>query len=498
LWVRYARLSTRAAVARYHTGVRDSVIHLNDAQTTVLRWIADGCPPGVMEGYTHRVSAAALRSRALVRIFGKGKKWRVELTDLGREQLERLDREPYAGAAAAEVGRVASAMQASPADEINAREEPATRTLSRTEQLVADVIAAGGRLTLPDETARGGVNWRQRAYAAQRHGKVPAGKHLSVSWTNTGFEIVLLDGDTGNELNADAVPVPTRLTRYHRVAQEFRDRTNLHEVSRKALPRVLRIVHALTKEAERRGYEVACIRVREDSYGRSEWKPDKDGQLVFTINGHELKVRIWEKGSGLRGPYEHQKKRWQEDREQPYRLMSFVERPKPYDTNATGELNIEALGWSKGRQSSWGDRKRWTLEDRLPQLMRELETQAAEAEERRLAKEREEAERERQWEAAMDHAKRRLVEDHRLEVLRQRVRAWQEADAIRAYCDAVEACHGNDAIAADPEVAQWLALARERADRAQQLPRLPADPEITHEALKPYLGGWSPYGPHRW
>jgi len=95
--------------------------------------------------------------------------------------------------------------------------------------LVADVIAAGGRLTLPDETARGGVNWRQRAYAAQRHGKVPQGKHLSVSWTNEGFEIVLVEGETGNELGAVAVPVPARLTKYHRVAQEFRDRPSLHE-----------------------------------------------------------------------------------------------------------------------------------------------------------------------------------------------------------------------------------------------------------------------------
>jgi hypothetical protein len=76
-------------------------------------------------------------------------------------------------------------------------------------------------------------------------------------------------------------------------------------------------------------------------------------------------------------------KYWQEDREQPIRLMQFVERPKPYDSGPTGELNIEALGWSKGRQSSWGDRKRWTLDDRLPQLMRDLETQAGEAEERR-------------------------------------------------------------------------------------------------------------------
>jgi hypothetical protein len=134
----------------------------------------------------------------------------------------------------------------------------------------------------------------------------------------------------------------------------------------------------------------------------------------------------------------------------------------------------------------------------LPQLLRELETQAVEAEERRLAKELEDAERQREWEAAMDRAKRRLVEDHRINILRDRVRTWQEADAIRAYCDAVEARHGTDAVAADPGAAEWLAFAREHVERGQRLPRMPSDPEITPEALKPYLGGWSPYGPQRW
>ena len=473
---------------------------MNEAQVAVLRWIAAGSPAGVMEGYTHRISASALRTRDLVRISGRGKTWRAELTDRGREQLERLERELSSRATDGRNGGVPAPAQLTRRAEPRAAAVPTPRPkpLSKTEQLVADVLAAGGRLTLPDETARGGVNWRQRAYAAQRHGKVPAGKRLSVSWTNAGFEIELLDGETGNEFGAEAVPVPARLSKYHPVAREFRDRTNLHEVSRKALPRVLRNVHALAKEAERRGHQLACVRVREDSYGRSEWKPSQHGQLVFTINGHELNVRLWEKGAGLRGPYERQRKRWQEDREKPYRLMLFLDRPKPYDSGATGELNIEVLGWSHGRQTKWGDRQRWTLEDRLPQLMRELETQAVEAEERRLAKEREEAERRRQWKAAMEHARIRLIEDHRREVLRRRVTAWTEADAIRAYCEAVEARHGADRIAADPEAAQWLAFAREHADHAQRLPRMPADPELTPDALKPYLGGWSPYGPRGW
>lgn len=292
--------------------------------------------------------------------------------------------------------------------------------------------------------------------------------------------------------------VPRRLGKYHRVAREFRNRTNLHEVSRNALPRVLRIAHALALEAERRGYQVACVRDDADSYGRTDWKPGRDGQLVITINGHLLKVRIWEKGAGWRGPYEHQLRRWKHDREHPPQLMRFVARPKPYDSGATGELNIEALGGSYGRQKSWGDRSRWKLEDRLSNLLYELEGQSAEAEERRLVREREEAERQRQWEAAVERAKRQLVEDHRLEVLRNRIRAWQEAEAIRAYCDAVEARHGAEAIAANPEAGEWLTLARDHADRVQQLPGMPADPEITCDGLKPYLNGWSPYEPRRW
>jgi hypothetical protein len=413
--------------------------------------------------------------------MGRGPAWSASITAAGMEYLQRAD---------------------GPNPLL-----PRQPNISVTQQLVDDLIAAGGTLRLPrrqwnDPT---GVDYERRARLAQSHGKVPRGSRLvtkAVSPTELLLELV---GDRSVAADADdsrpgllPVPVPVRLSKYHAVARKFRDLPNLHEVSRKALPRVLRIVHALATEADRRGYEVACADIRVDSYGQSVRRPAREGQLVFTINGHQLKVRIWEKGCGPRGPYESQMSRWHRDREQPVRLMQFVERPKPYDNGATGELNIEALGISYGRQSSWGDRTRWSVEARLSHLMGELEIQAAEAEDRRLAKEREEAERQRQWEVAMENAKRRFIEDQRLEVLRRQVHAWEEAEAVRAYCDAVEARHGYEAISAVPGAQAWLSLAREHADRAQQLPTMPLDPEITHEQLKPYLGGWSPYGPRGW
>ena len=377
---------------------------------------------------------------------------------------------------------------------LNGGESPSS--LSRTERLVADVVAAGGVLELPDETARDGVDYRQRAYAAQRHGKVPEAKHLRVVLANGIFTISLVGGATGNELGADEVPVPARVTKYHAVARQFRDRTSIHELSRKALPRVLRIVHALALELERRGHQIECVAAPTDSYGRADWKARQDGQLVVTINGHANKLRIWGKGAGLRGPWEQQQKRWEEDRLSP-RFGLYSSRPRDYDADATGELNASILGYSN-RQDSWRDRKRWRLEDRLPQLVRELEAQAVEAEERRLAREREPAERQRQWEAAMEQAERRFLAAHRRDVLRERVRAWQEADAIRAYCHAVETRHGEATVAADREASEWLAYARTHAERLQTSPTMPPDPEVTPEGLRPYLGGISPYGPRSW
>ena len=66
---------------------------------------------------------------------------------------------------------------------------------------------------------------------------------------------------------------------------------------------------------------------------------------------------------------------------------------------------------------------------------------------------------------------------------------------IRAYCQAVESRH-RDALESDRGATEWLSFARDYADRLQRPSHVPADPEVTHESLEPFMGGWSPYGPH--
>src|SRR5687768_3021385 len=64
---------------------------LNEAQLRVLRWVAAGCPAGVFQGYSQRVSAAALRSRGLVKITGRGPTWHAALQPAGQRYLDALD-----------------------------------------------------------------------------------------------------------------------------------------------------------------------------------------------------------------------------------------------------------------------------------------------------------------------------------------------------------------------------------------------------------------------
>lgn len=283
---------------------------LNEVQVAVLRWINDACPDGVMaDSVSARISTAALRNRGLVRTSGHGPTWKATITAAGTEYLQRLD---------------------GPNPPL-----PRQPNISVTQQLVDEVTAAGGSLRVPRKRwhDKDAVDYERRARLAQSHGKVPPGSRLVVRNASADELIIelvtdrMVEGNGGDTAQVLApIAVPARLSKYHRVAREFRGRTSLHEVSRKALPRVLRIVHALALEAERRGYEVGCVQVSEDGYGRSDWRPARDGQLVFTINGHQSKVRIWEKGAGQRGPYEHQLNRWKHDREQPFRVIRVAAR----------------------------------------------------------------------------------------------------------------------------------------------------------------------------
>jgi hypothetical protein len=406
---------------------------LTEQQLDVLRWVAQGCPDGVMQGYSHRISAAALRGRGLVKTSGRGETWTAKITPAGRDYLHQAQR-PDAP-------------------------RPRQPNTSVTAQLIDDLVAAGGTLRFPRVSYYNpdGVDYEQRARLAQQFGKVPDDKRLVVK------------------------PISGKVVRYHPLVARFRNSADRRAISRAALPRVLRILHGLIVEAERRGHRVEL---------------DRADNVVITVGGCSTTVAVSESGLPPRDSWEKQNRtvtRYGHHREE--RLPPRTQ----YEANATGRLTLALTSGHSGRPSSWSDRRSWTLEDKLPALLRELEIRAVEAEHRRQEAARRAAERRRAWQAAMDQARALHAQDHRRQALDAQIKRWRQAEDIRAYCAAADAAHPDDTA-----TTQWISWARAHADTLDPLraaPHAPPAPEsVSPQDLRPYLDGWDPHGPdrHEW
>jgi hypothetical protein len=246
---------------------------LTEQQVRLLRWIADGCPEGVMNNDWHRISAAALRRRGLVTVSGRGASRKAKITANGREYLDRVDSDnpPIARQA----------------------------NTSVTRQLVDDVVAAGGVLRVKRKSYYdpGSVDYAYRARLAERYDKVPEGKRLTVTHHGQETEIRLEDAPhrVGGRPALVAVHVPEQVGRYHPAARQLRDVTVHHAVSRRLIPRATRILHAIAKEAERRGWRAGAT----DSSG-----------IEITADGCSYWIHIEEQGVHERGRWEQEVERY--------------------------------------------------------------------------------------------------------------------------------------------------------------------------------------------
>jgi hypothetical protein len=347
--------------------------------------------------------------------------------------------------------------------------------------------------------APGRVDWENRARLAAVYGKVPAGKRLAVTVASPDeLEIELVDAASRTPDATVPVPVPAKVTRYHPVVRQFRERVERHEVSRASLPRALRILQGLVAEAERRGYRAELATgVEEGGYGhRSGWSGSKHDHVVLRVGDCVAAVRVTEEGLPSRAFWEHKHRSYSygSGGRGRWTLPPLSE----YEANASGRLCLELVtGFGgHGRTAKWADRQSRALEDKLPELLHELETRAAEQQERRRQAEREAEERKKAWKAAMQRARERHAEHRRREALRAEIAQWQHVQLVRSYCDAAAAAHGGVT-----ETAEWIAWSGGYADAHDPLrtaPRAPAAPEsVPAEELRPFLDDWAPYEPHR-
>lgn len=155
-----------------------------------------------------------------------------------------------------------------------------------------------------------------------------------------------------------------------------------------------------------------------------------------------------------------------------------------HDLVASGRLRIDVGGPARTeRKSFWADRTLWSLEDKLPELLREVAVRADEFRLRREAKVQAETEYHQAVEREQERARLRAAETHRTKILENQLVRWREVRELREFATALteriataekEDEVENEAIA---EAHQWLEWIKERADRNDPIKRLSAWPK---------------------
>ena len=483
-------------LSRYTEPVTRTFSPLNDRQLEVLRWVGDGCPDGVMEGYSYKTTAVALENRRLVTLSKKGGVWLAALTDAGAYYLQHHTYPSDPLSAWRRIPVRPDPLGPSPATPMQAQPRPRTvpgvaepKTPSPTEQLISELITNGEvRVSGPDQ-----AKYEARMAAAIRYGKVPEGKQLVAEGDRWSREYVIRLQEAPAWLHAplDPIPVPATLRRPHPVVIALQAGKRLNGIDRSGSHRALLLVQALAVEARRRGYSVKETKVTTNSYGY-EHRESKD-HFSITIGQYSVGVQ-------LRQPMNRARHEATPAEQAKAAKDRWYDIPK-FDLTPSDRLSIELSGRFKHRRSKWTDGRTGTLENWLPQILQEVELRAAAAEHARLAAIAAAAERRRQWECAMERAKGDYAEAYRADSLLRQVDGWLRKRQVRDYLDVMQDTIDNiadpdDAIAAK----EWHRWAEEwvaSVDPLGQPLAMPAVPEPKPDDLKPFLKGWNPYGPER-
>lgn len=445
---------------------------LNDKQLELLKQVAAE-PKAFDVNGAHSGVLWALQQRTLVTRGSVGGRQTVTLTADGRFYLKH-------GKHPKEVEEEKQRLKNDPAQAALA---PADGT-----DLLARIRESNGTITVPDPGPKTRARWRAAYYHALHNAHVPEGSKLRFNGRDRGDMVLrLLDEAALKAAEPPVIPaieVPDQLPAKPHVlitrtlkalgrskaTVDTRDRADVVpvHVSRHLADRALRIAYALITEAERRGHEVTTV--------TSHHRGEETHQLVVRIGIHAYPWEITERTDKV--PHEPTPRELRDHEKRPWNRI-----PK-YDHSPNGKLVIASPHTNSYYSPSYshGDGARWVLEDRLGHFLRDMEERAERAEEQRLAAERAEAERRRNWYRALRQAREAQITQHRSVIITEQVKNWRLAGDIRAFCAAARQADS---------AADWVEWAEHYATSIDPLARpvsAPADPPATQEALREHFG----------
>ncbi|NQE90265.1 hypothetical protein [Nocardia terpenica] len=503
---------------------------ISGVQLDVLNWVSEGCPDGVMMGHTYKHSAKALEWRRLLTVSTKGGAWRAALTEAGRyyldhgrypdghwdskrkaraprrpvrrqDQHETPDRRQRVHADAAVQRDVVGGVDRPFGDESETRgarspladslpvEEPVAQSKRKpprprpVDNLIADIIDADGTL-LVSRTADG-PNYDSLIRSAVRLGKVPKGKLLVAGRGQDPRELAirLLD-------EPKPIIVPIRRTLSHSAVIRLRDDEKSMQITPSVRVWALGVLDVLASALTAQGADVSAVPGHDHRGGYYNRRNSSPRVLQIKIKGHSFGVQLVEPTEKV--PHEATTTELaRAARDSAYTITK-------YDVVPSGRITLTIADGVSCLESSWTYSDDEGVVD-LAHVVLELELRAAEAEVNRLADERDAAERQRRWETAMATAESAFADAHRAKVFREQAKRWRQLHELDEYLAAMQShIAGIDDEHDAEEAARWLEWAsnhRKELDPLHGRLGMPAIPKPSAEDLKPYLNGWSYYGP---
>lgn len=463
---------------------------LNANQLNVLRRIAMKEDVGVDSAA--KTSARALHGRGLVVVSTRGG-WHAKITDAGSFYLDHghhPDR-PCDGGALCMKADSKIPSSDGPSATSSKRRPPHTtaRIAALRRAAAADLMAklvdeTPVVISNPDEDEI--AEWRKVVDFAKRNGMVPAGKRIEKSrWYNGDLHIVLRKGAHPNAKPpldpAQRIEVPEQVDELHPLLTRLKDPASVLDVSAEQLPRALRIMHSVLVEAEHRGYNTGWT----DETAASVQISSGSFRLYVTMTEELEKRDVVPTAKDLASKKVYDWQRFQPETK----------------SVRSGKLRLQVAteGRRWDRSAWWADRQRWTVEDKVGEILAEITKRITAEQDRIAAEEQEKLQRQRDWEAAMANARVSFQEHRRVTALNAQLERWQNASAIRNYCNAVEATRPTgDAVEETHAQSSWLEWCRSYADQIDPVRAgagAPKDIEPGPSDLQPYLGKFSAYGP---
>lgn len=273
---------------------------LNQRQLEVLNWINDGCPEGRWTDYTFKTTAQSLASRRLVTVSKRGGTWKAAILPAGEHYLATgaYPAGHWTRPRRTAPGRVQEVKSwAAPSQPVTRapKKSPAIRAssddggLTPTRKLVQDIVDAGGVLEV--DTTDDSRSFTSLVGIINRRRMAPDGQEVVLTHPRHNRIIMRLSevSDWKTDLPAETLAAE-RIGRWHPVVATLRKDGRLDSISRDLRSKASRLLHAVAREAEARGYRVRAP--ERNRHGYIEDRTRLTGDLIIVMPEIECSVKI--------------------------------------------------------------------------------------------------------------------------------------------------------------------------------------------------------------